>query len=413
MKQLSNQFGPHRGTGLRLAGALALLALCAPDLRAQDAPQGYVQAAARGATVRNLGDLSGHPILRVEPGGVLAVYGKRGDWLQVEAPGGFEVWVYGKYVSATRSPGVLQVSGNHVNMRPKPSSDVDSFPLPKPLFAGDRVKFLGRADASAAWDEDWIRIASPAGVRAWVPAVETEAVDSTQGARTWSQAAAAARALPPADADGERSSGSGGGDPSGATPQVRAGDSAEAKRALRRADDFFSAERAKTSPDLERVRAGYAEVLELVDTGATADLARAGLARVDALAEARALQAELEAERLRRETEAERYRREIEAASARRDEDPFEGRYSYRGWVERIPSGNGKAARYLVRFGGRQIVELVCSSGRYDLDDFADFDIGVRGVILREPVAAPDGVRATLLPSLDVARIEVLSGRNR
>ncbi len=378
-------------------------------------PRSYVRAGSNGATVRNLGDRSGHPILRAETDDLFAVYDQRGDWLQVEAAGGFEVWVYGKYVSETNVPGVLQVSGNHVNMRPKPSSDVDSFPLPKRLFTGDRVVYLGRARASTIWDEDWIQIASPPGVRAWVLASETTSVPTGEGAGAWGAAVAAARARPaPAPVENRTGSSETTGNTAGATKPAAplAEEKQEAVRALRRADELFSTERLKDQPDLELVRTAYEEVLTVTDTGSTADLARSGLSRVDALAEARALQAELEAERIRREAEAERYRSELEEARARQ-QDPFAGRYSYRGWLERTPSKSGMAPTYTVRFGGREVVEVVCSSGRYDLDDFTDFEIGVRGAVLREGVAVPKGQAGTILPSLDVGRIEVLSGRSR
>jgi hypothetical protein len=50
--------------------------------------------------------------------------------------------------------------------------------------------------------------------------------------------------------------------------------------------------------------------------------------------------------------------------------------------------------------------QIVCTSGRYDLDLFVGYEIGTRGLDL-QPVIA--GGRS--LPRIDVGRIEVLSGR--
>ncbi len=412
-----------RGLTNTLATAAALACLATGAAAQNDAPTGYARAGARGTSARNLADRSGHPMTDLAPGTILAVYGQSGDWLQVEAPGGFEVWVYGKYVSETNVAGILQVSGNNVNMRPKPSSDVDSYPLSKRLFAGDRVAYRGRARKSDAWDEDWIQIASPPGVRAWVLRDQVEDVAAAAGEAEWRRASESARAkaVPVPVPSGGNRGGATGSSASAAEAGAKAGAAAAAPlaeekqaavRALRDADDLFAAERLKATPDLDAVRAAYLEVLAVTETGATADLARGGVARVDALAEARALQAELEAERLRREEEAQRYQRELEQARDRK-QDPFSGRYAYRGWLERIASADGTAPTYVVRFGGRHVVELVCSSGRYSLDDFSGFELGVRGALLREGSEAPEGQAGTILPSLDVGRIEVLSGRSR
>jgi hypothetical protein len=76
---------------------------------------------------------------------LLAVYSERAGWLEVEPASGMKVWVHGSFVKRTTTPGVVEITANNVRMRPLPSSDEKSFPLPTKLDKGERVRLIGRA----------------------------------------------------------------------------------------------------------------------------------------------------------------------------------------------------------------------------------------------------------------------------
>ena len=59
---------------------------------------------------------------------------------------------------------------------------------------------------------------------------------------------------------------------------------------------------------------------------------------------------------------------------------------------------------YLLRFGKETQCEVTCPSGRYDLDLFAGYEVGVLGTERREPTAS--GV-----PGILITRLEILSRR--
>ena len=65
----------------------------------------------------------------------------------------------------------------------------------------------------------------------------------------------------------------------------------------------------------------------------------------------------------------------------------------------------------MLSWSGKDVAEVVCHSGRYDLSVFKNFEIGINGRTLRGAVEASAG-RARA-PQIDVARIEVLGGRSR
>ena len=89
--------------------------------------------------------------------------------------------------------------------------------------------------------------------------------------------------------------------------------------------------------------------------------------------------------------------------------DPLGDRYLARGAVLRRREADGRA-RYWVRWGEEVVCELVCSSGRYDLELFAGREIGVQGAVIRQATVAPDA-DAAQPARIDVSRIEVISHR--
>lgn len=427
--------------GIR-ALALGAVALGASAARAQDptprgaqesaAPQEgtparvrYLAAGAKGAKARNLPDAGAQVVLDVAAGSVLAVYGERAGWSEVEAPGGFKVWVFGEYVKSSSETGVLEVSASGVNQRPLPSSGAEAYPLKPVLARGARLRFIARQDESKLLAEDWIQVYSAPGTRAWVLTSELEALGAGQdGAALWAKAVVEASqrpavAVPGAaltvGAAGAAKKGSG-----DAALEAAAGGSGKgtqaspdkAREMIRTADKKLDGERAKLKtggePDFAAVRRIYEEAV--LYAGADPDLAdtlKNRLAEVDTLSDAYTLRREMEGKLAETEVaRAERERKVKEAAAVR---DIFAGRFDSRGWVEKVTFA-GQPTSYRLRYGGQVVAEIVCNSGRYDLDVFLNYDVGVNGLELRREQPGTTGI-ATTPRVIDVRRIEVISGR--
>ncbi len=370
----------------------------------------YLRVGSSGTQSRNLGDANGVGLGRLAPGTLVAVYEERGDWLECEVPGGFEIWVYGKYVSASAEAGMLEINGSDVRARPMPSSGPESYPLQPNLARGDRVRLIARNDSTKPLAEDWVKVYSPPGVRAYVSKAECEALTlGMDGAAAWANAVLEANkrgsvgVLPvsiaiPAAAPGAAL---------GAAPVTGDLSPQEAMEELSRADAALTRERGAAKPDLTGVRAQYERVFNSAKEGATKDMAKRGLAEVDALIEAHAIRAALSAERERFEQET--LKRQVALAEAAKDKDIFSGRFDSRGWVEKrtVP---GMEPTFLLRWGGDQTAEIICNSGRYDMATFLGYEVGISGRELRS--YTPGDIGRVAVPRLiDAARIEVISGR--
>ncbi|MCK6446861.1 MAG: hypothetical protein L6Q99_10755 [Planctomycetes bacterium] len=421
-----------------LAGAAAAQnatpATAAPasqDAAAQDAKPDtaarvrYLAAGANGTKARNLPDSGAQVVLDVPAESVLAVYGERAGWSEVEAPGGFKVWVFGEYLRATSETGVLEVSASGVNQRPSPSSGADAYPLKPVLARGARLTFVSRKDESKPLSEDWVQVYSAPGTRAWVPTNELVSLASGQdGSAAWAKAvveaskrpaiavpgASLAAATPKSDKSQKSDStgdqpASGGTAATGSAPE-------RAREMIRTADKKLDGERAKlksgVAPDFAGVRKLYEEaVLYAGDDKDLGDTLKNRLAEVDTLADAAKLRREMEAKLA--ETEAAKAARDRKVKEAAAVRDPFAGRFDARGWVEKVTFA-GQPTSYRLRYGGEVVAEIVCNSGRYDLDVFLNFDVGVNGLELRTEQPGTTGI-ATTPRVLDVRRIEVISGR--
>lgn len=383
----------------------------------QDAPLRYARVTGKAVKIRNLADPQGSVVAAPQDGSLVAVYRERGDWLEVEVPGGFAVWVFGSYLKETDVEDVLEVTRNGVNMRPAPERKVTNYPLGQRLFAGDRVRVIEREDPAKPITEDWVRIWSPAGARAWMAKADSRDLPAgVNGATAWKEALAA---LPPAPARAKSAQESraqsklndpvkptGIAKPTG-TPAEASAETAEAaadfESTLQAAWDLLAAERTKPSPDFGALEAAFGAARKAAPDGASAVRAGQGLDAVAALREANALRAELEAERQRRQAEALRRQKEIWEES--RAKDPLGGVFLSRGALERVVEADAEP-RYFLRFGGEVASELVCVSGRYDLDQYTGYEIGVKGMDLRLPES-----RGSQPLRIEVTRIEVLSRR--
>jgi hypothetical protein len=143
-------------------------------------------------------------------------------------------------------------------------------------------------------------------------------------------------------------------------------------------------------------------------TGSAADTLSSRLAEVRARQSAYEIRVELEAERQRRIDEAQKATDAIDEAGER---DPYEGRFDARGWL--VPTfAKGQASpTYILRWGGSDVAEVVCFSGRYDMSVFAGYELGVNGAQLRSAIEASAG-KPGRVPQLDVRRLEVLASRS-
>jgi hypothetical protein len=387
---------------MKLLPAVATLALLAPLSAArsqEDGPTGYVHAAQPGTSIYNLQDDKGSVVHRPAAGSLLGVYRDTGRWLEVEVPGGYAVWVFGRYLAETGQADVCRVNGDGVNLRPSPKTGVENFPLSQQLYTGDQVRVIERADASLPLAEDWVRVWSPPGVRAWIEKDATKPMEAGEdGAALWKAALAA---LPAASERAAKAKGvSGKPTEAAAAKPVAPAEGERFDAALQIATNRADAERAKETPDWAAVRSLYADAQATASDGAQLAQVRSGLKALEALEEASLLRARLNEERRRRE-EAARLEQERVWAQGR-EIDPLGGVFLVRGALERVVTGAGDAAQrlYYLKFGSGTVAEVTCGSGRYDLDLFVGYEVGLRGSEL--PSTADDGLRYVEVTSLEV-----------
>jgi len=378
----------------------------------------YVRIADGGGKLRNLASPAGEVVLDGKPGTLLAVRAEKSGWLEVEPASGMKVWVYGTYLKKTSTPGVAEVNANSVRMRPLPSSDEKSFPLPMKLDKGERVRVVARADASKPIEEDWIRVWSPAGATAWIAQSETKALAAGEDGRSaWAgELKAAQAAMPVVDVYG--------GDAAAAIPAAGAGAVAKGAAAkdasakpepktqaaydkLAEGEKLLKAAQAQSTPDYTAAKAAFAAVIAQSPEGAAADTARQRLEEISIREEIQRLKVDkdkLQSERSEKLAEAEAKLAEVAARQS-----PLQGRFQARGWLEKHAQP-GMPNRYSISWGGKEVAEIACGNGRYELDSFIGCEIGVVGVTQRAAVPA-SGDTPGKPAKIDATRIEVLSAR--
>jgi len=361
----------------------------------------YVRVGANGAKLRNIYDAQGLVVLESKADEVLAVYSERGEWLEVEAPSGFSVWVFGEYLAPSADAGVLQVTGEGVLMRPLPASTADALPLRQRLGRGEKLRLIGRRDASKPMAEDWVNVWSPPRARAWVAASETAALAAgADGAKLWADAVAKARPLPSApvvDAS--------------ATTAGATGDAKAVRTAMDEGERLLAAarqaEQSGGTPDYAAARTQFEQAAQLSGAGPSAELAQQRVKLCASYEAAWNLTLELKQHEAAR---ADAVRRREDALARADKRGVFDGRFDARGWVERVSVKGEQQPIYLLRFGGAASAELVCTSGRLNLEDFLDVEIGVTGRELRSAIVGPTAALSRPR-QLDVTRLEVISAR--
>lgn len=394
----------------------------------------YARAGENGAKIYNLADKTSIAIGAVPAKGLLEVYGEKAGYLSVAAPGGMDVWVFGQYLRTTPVPGIVEVTGDGVFMRPIPKSDPSSYPLQQQLHKGDRLRVIGRNDATKALNEDWIRVVTPPGTRAWVLASDTVAVDAKEDvSKAWGEAVRASLEarpkfdLTPAAAKTDATDATAkAAKADGAQPEAGAMKADAAKTdaakgdakpaAAPRSEDSFDAaqkmyDAAAKDPNANwaPVRAAFERYVEKNPSGAFAEQARLQLQRIglhEEIARIRNDQVMRESQRAEALKAAQQ-----RLAEANASKDPLGGKFQARGWIVREQVTPTETPRYVVYWAGTAQAEIVCSSGRYDLANFDQFEVGIVGAVLRPAVAATATTSAR--PArIDVTRVEVLGGRS-
>jgi hypothetical protein len=277
------------------------------------------------------------------------------------------------------------------------------------------VRLVGRANLSSPIGEDWLRISAPPGTRAWVMASDTTPLAANEDARAlWAAAVKSAQASAKPFDPAILGAASLGAASAAASPSVSgssaasatSGSPAAAQTALAEAEKRMAEARASAAPDFSAARAAYERVIEESPKSAAADTARLRLEEIAARQDILKIRAEAEAAEGKRQAELAKADARLREASV--SQDPNWGRFQARGWLER-DAQPGAPPRYVVRWGGKTVAEVVCTSGRYDLSAFESYEVGLMGVTLRGAIAQEGGAGDPV--KFDATRIEVISGR--
>lgn len=380
----------------------------------------FVRVGANGAKLFNLADKSAEVVLKASAGTLLQVHGERAGYLDVSAPGGVEVWVFGEYAQPAGEPGMIEITGNGVSMRPLPMSNEKSFPLAQRLMKGDKVRYVGRNDPSKPFEEDWIKVVSPASAHAWAIASETTPLAAGEdGSALWMAAernaitSAALVAVPrtakapdakapeksasapkvaekaPMKADSAKTDTAADAKPE----KPKAAQASAPSDALANAEKLMEAARKAERPDFAPAKLAYKRIVETSPSGAAADTARVRLQEIDAREELLALQVDAKKTEAMREEEI--AKKNVELREASLYQDPLWGRFQARGWLEK------DGDRFVIRWANKRTADVVCSQKRYDLNAYVGYEVGVVGAQSRA------GQSGTVV---DVSRIEVISG---
>ena len=135
--------------------------------------------------LRNLADTDGVETMRLPSGVPVRVHRSAGAWTLVEPPGGVTAWVSGRFLRPLDENGLHEVTRNAINLRPRPESSLNSYPLPVRLQAGDQVVLIGRKDPSLPLAEDWAQVRAPRGVPAYARTQDLEPLTAPVDAEAW------------------------------------------------------------------------------------------------------------------------------------------------------------------------------------------------------------------------------------
>lgn len=391
------------------AGGWALAGLC---LAAPGLAQEWVEAA-EGAVARSFPDRNASAIVELEEGTLLKVLetseGSR-PFHRCSVAGGVQVWVHGKYLAETGTPGVLAVTGDRLNMRPMPSSSPSSMPLPDRLDLGERLEQVSRADATKPLSEDWVRVWAPRTASVWIEASTTRAAASAaEAAKAFGRAQRRLPSAPAAAAEPKAPKAST--KPTVETPSAPQQPAKPgARAALQRADELFDAAKGKGAADAatwQAVASAYAEAAKLAGEGSPiATVANLQAERAQLRVELVSLSGDLsdrEAQRRARIEQLLDERRQLELSKSL-----HWGRFDGRGYVraERVA---GQPTRWFLWWAGERCAEIVSGDGRYDLARFEGYQVGIVGS-QRRAYTPPTLDMDEQLQLFDLRTIEVIAG---
>lgn len=391
------------------AGGWALAGLC---LAAPGLAQEWVEAA-EGAVARSFPDRNASAIVELEEGTLLKVLetseGSR-PFHRCSVAGGVQVWVHGKYLAETGTPGVLAVTGDRLNMRPMPSSSPSSMPLPDRLDLGERLEQVSRADATKPLSEDWVRVWAPSTASVWIEASTTRAAASAaEAAKAFASAQRSLPSAPAAAAEPKAPKAST--KPAVETPSAPQQPAKPgARAALQRADELFDAAKGKGAADAatwQAVASAYAEAAKLAGEGSPiATVANLQAERAQLRVELVSLSGDLsdrEAQRRARIEQLLDERRQLELSKSL-----HWGRFDGRGYVraERVA---GQPTRWFLWWAGERCAEIVSGDGRYDLARFEGYQVGIVGS-QRRAYTPPTLDMDEQLQLFDLRTIEVIAG---
>ena len=358
-----------------------------------------------------------------EKGTLLKVKEVRGTWLSVEPAGGIPVWIYGKYLIAA-DKGSATVQGTNVRMRPLPSTSQDSYPLDQLLKGGETLKVLQRADETKPLEKDWVKVLAPAGTIGWMQASNAANQTVVDGAKAMDTEHTAALAKLPmvtlpttfATSTDTTTTAATTATEKPATEQTTTAEKVETTPAaaakttstFAAAEQQYEAARAATTADWNAVKSAYEAYLAANPKGASADTARLRIEECELRLQIAAIESDKKLREQEREVQLTDAKRRLQAASL--SQDPLWGRFQARGWLELDPYSDAKTPRYVLRFGGKTVAEVVCGTGRYDLSQYIGYELGVMGTITRGAIGEP-GTTSARPMRLDTARLEVISGR--
>ena len=387
----------------------------------------YVRSAS-SAKLYNLPDPKAVVMTTVEKGALLRVKEVRGTWLAVEPAGGIPVWIFGKYLAAAEE-GSATVVGTKVRMRPLPNTNQESYPLDQLLQGRETLKVLARADESKPLEKDWVKVLAPAGTVAWMQASQASNQPVADGATLMAGEHDAAVAklplvsLPKNFATGGETVATAKTEtkPSEAKPAETK--NAEAKSSettpaaapkpendaeYAKAEALYESTRSGGANDWTAVKAAFEAYLQASPKGALAANARMRIEECELRLQMAQIEADKKMLEKERAAQLEEAQRRLKAASLA--QDPLWGRFQARGWLEQDPTADPKSPRWVLRFGGKAVAEVVCGTGRYDLSQFAGYEIGVMGTITRGAIGEA-GTTSARPMRVDAARLEVISGR--
>ncbi|MFT5199856.1 MAG: hypothetical protein ACI87O_002530 [Planctomycetota bacterium] len=410
------------GSLLVLASSAAIAlpqAGSSPSTKAVSATQNVLPTYVRTTAItaaRNFQDRQGLSVMPLPKGTLLRVHERsQGKYLfyEVSAAAGMPVWVYGQYLETTDVENVLGLTGNHVNQRPRPNTDQGSTPLRTRLMATDRVEMIQRIDLSKPMEEDWVQVWGPARTRVWVEVSSTKpvtdlaaaAVEFQAGMRKLPKTKAKTKAKTKSVAKSVAKTTAANAQKPIAEVKVRP----EATKSLRYADHLFAqaiADGNVTLEQLDSVEQAYHRVLDMAPAGTTVrQLTIQQLEKLKVHQGVAKLRMELAQEKDRNFQRGRAIAEEQERVDLRNT--ATWGRFVARGWVESETTAGEKI--YFVRWDGERKVEIACASGRYNMEMFEGYQVGLQGQTRRAATRMTLETPA-VLRLIDVSRIEVIAG---